>query len=150
MKQKRQRTQFTKTVEFLIVVAILGWIGVIGFLVFERAGATEITPTPTQELAAVTRTPGAVDRCDYFGTGYGRRHGGTFDDTHAHGDRYRDADRYRDGHPHSYTHRNAHHDADAHRDPHGCAAIGGVSGRRRRPRCRKNWSWRRFPRRRRW
>ncbi len=56
MKQKRQRTQVPKTVETLVIVAIIGWIGVIGFMVFERAGATEVTPTATLASAV---TPGA-------------------------------------------------------------------------------------------
>jgi LCP family protein required for cell wall assembly len=51
MQQNGQRSNTRKTVEVLIVVAILGWLAVIAFMLFERAEA-DASPTATQ-LAVV-------------------------------------------------------------------------------------------------
>jgi LCP family protein required for cell wall assembly len=65
MARKKQRSQKTRTVEVLILVAIVGWLGIIGFILFERAEATipgvaddlptlaPTLPPPTQSYVAV-------------------------------------------------------------------------------------------------
>jgi LCP family protein required for cell wall assembly len=60
MKRKQHRSQARNTVETLIIVAILGWLVVIGFMIFERVEATE--PASATEPAVVlfpgkTHTP---------------------------------------------------------------------------------------------
>jgi LCP family protein required for cell wall assembly len=64
MKQKRQRNEVTRTVEFLIIVAILGWLVVIAFMLFERVEATESAAAAAsgdnqgaEALAALTSMP---------------------------------------------------------------------------------------------
>ena len=58
MKEQKQRSEVIKTVEIVIVVAILGWLAVIGFMLLDRSGVAEsaviINPLPT---AASTLTP---------------------------------------------------------------------------------------------
>jgi LCP family protein required for cell wall assembly len=52
MGKKRQRSDARKTVETLIIVAILGWLAVIAFMLFERAEADE-PPVATEPAFVV-------------------------------------------------------------------------------------------------
>lgn len=54
MKIKKQRGRATNTVERLIIVAILGWLAVIAFMLFERAEAIE---PAAAALSATSGTP---------------------------------------------------------------------------------------------
>ena len=58
MRNRGQRSQARKTAEILILVAILGWMVVIAFMVFERVEATE--PAQENRQAAVL-FPGKTD-----------------------------------------------------------------------------------------
>jgi LCP family protein required for cell wall assembly len=57
MKKQNQRSEVAKTVEMLIIVAILGWLGVIGFTLLKRSGVAEsaISALPTA-VPTFTRT----------------------------------------------------------------------------------------------
>lgn len=52
MRNRGQRSQARKTAEILILVAILGWMVVIAFMVFERVEATE-RPHETRQAAVL-------------------------------------------------------------------------------------------------
>jgi LCP family protein required for cell wall assembly len=56
MKRKRQRSEGAKTVERIIIVAIVGWLAVIVFLLFDRVEATE----PTESAIAAGMATGAT------------------------------------------------------------------------------------------
>jgi LCP family protein required for cell wall assembly len=60
MKGKKARAETTRTVESLIIIAIVGWLAVIGFMLFERAEATEATPPPASS-PQVTRVAAVQD-----------------------------------------------------------------------------------------
>jgi len=71
MGKNRQRSEAKRTVEFLILVAIVGWLAVIAFMVFERAEADDAPVGvaaqrsadlfPTKVIAQATRVPDTTE-----------------------------------------------------------------------------------------